>query len=77
MILFCIPPRYAPVHLDSKGGELIKDPLLDGTARSRIAGDFSSLPLIIGIVSKYLRDVIYYMPKILFIRNPLSSSNML
>lgn len=25
---------YDPVHLDLKGGELIKDPLLDGTARS-------------------------------------------
>lgn len=24
----------APVHLDLKGGELITDPLLDGTARS-------------------------------------------
>lgn len=35
------PTRYAvlhtsydPVHLDLKGGELITDPLLDGTARS-------------------------------------------
>lgn len=51
-----------PVHLDLKGGELDTDPLLDGTARYRTVGDFSSLLLSYLIVSTLEIDICSHSP---------------
>lgn len=57
---------YASVYISRlctvKGGELNTDPLLDGTARSRIAGDFSSLLLSYLIVSTLEIDICSHSP---------------